>query len=95
MQLAEHAAGALPTGRLTGRRGEVLLDDRPHGTTASATVATRAAGRRHLLGRACPAGNSLLDGGARRSRAEAHVHQCFPLIAGGVPADLLVQTNLS
>lgn len=95
MQLAEHSAGALAAGHLCGRRGEVLLDDGPHGAAAAAAIAACAAGRSNLLGRTCATGDDLFDGRAGRTGAETHVHQGIPLIAGHLDSTLLVQTNLS
>ena len=94
MQLAEHIAGALPAGWLIGGGGEVRLDDGPHGATAATAIATGAAGRRDLLGRTRSTSDDLFDGRTGRPCAEAHVHR-FPLVAGGVASNLLVQTNLS
>lgn len=95
MQLAEQAAGALPAGLLVGGSGEVLLDDGSHGATASPAVASCATGRCDLIRRASSAGDDFPDGRTGSTCAEAHVHQRFPLIAGGVTSAVLVQTNLS
>ena len=94
MQLAEHIAGALPAGLVAGVGGEVRLDDGPHGATAATAIATCTAGRRDLFGRARSTGDNLFDGRTGRPCAEAHVHR-FPLVAGGMASNLLVQTNLS
>ncbi|SBS78486.1 hypothetical protein MHPYR_590013 [uncultured Mycobacterium sp.] len=95
MQLAENIAGALPAGRLAPGSGEVLLDDGPHGATAPPAIASRATGRRDLIGRGRSTGDDFSDGRTGSPRTEAYVHQRFPLIAGGVASDLLVETNLS
>lgn len=74
----------------------MLFDDGAHCATAPPAIASGSASGGDLLGRARPAGDGLGDRGARRPRAETHVHQRFTLVAGWrrTPV-ILAETNLS